>query len=125
MYRPTKNWSQASLNPEEREAFRQAAREQAKDEFNDYLDSNSLYCEENLKDLFRQYDLYDLYEDAFAESENAYVLYAQAYDPHVDPEESFKLMVEAMAVERRVRVYNEVIDEKEARLAAKNQNPER
>lgn len=121
MYQPKQNWCRASLIPEEREAFRQTAREQAKDAFNDYLVDNSFGSKEHWKELLRQYDLSELYEDAFAESENAHILFNQAYDPHVDPEESFKLMVEAMAVEERVRAYNEIIDEKEqAQSASKN-----
>lgn len=121
MYIPTQNWCRASLIPEEREAFRQTAREQAKEAFNEYLADIGLFYEEKWKELLRQYGLFELYEDAFAESENAHILFNQAYDPHVDPEESFKLMVEAMAIEERVRAYNEIIDEKEqAQSASKN-----
>lgn len=121
MYIPTQNWCRASLIPEEREAFRQTAREQAKEAFNDYLVDNGFGSREHWKEWLRQcLDVSQLYEDAFAESENAHILFNQAYDPHVDPEESFKLMVEAMAIEERVRAYNEIIDEKEALLAAKD-----
>lgn len=114
MYHPTQNYSKASLKPAEREAFKQAAQEQAKEAFNEYLADIGLFYEARLKELLRQYDITELHEDAFAESEEAHDLYMQAYDPHVDPETSFKLTVEAMAIEERVRLYNEVIEEKEA-----------
>lgn len=126
MYRPTKNWCQASLNPTEREAFKQAAREQATEAFNDYLVDNGFGSREHWKEWLRQcLNVTELHEDAFAESEEAYGLYMRAYDPHIDPETSFNLTVEAMAIEERVRAYNEIIDEKEAQLAAKSQNHER
>lgn len=125
MYLPTKNWCQASLNPTEREAFKQAAREQATEAFNDYLVDNGFGSREHWKEWLRQcLNVTELHEDAFAESEEAYGLYMRAYDPHIDPETSFNLTVEAMAIEERVRVYNEVLEEMEAadlvQLTAKN-----
>lgn len=120
MYRPTQNYRQASLNPDEREVFRQAAKLQAQEVFNKFLADIGLFYEEKWKGLLRQYDTTELYEDAFDESEDALDLYKRAGDPYTDPEESFKLMVEAMAIEERVRLYNEIIAEKEALLASKN-----
>lgn len=121
MYRPTQNYCQASLNTEEREAFRQAAKLQAQEEFNDYLVDNGFGSKEHMKEWLRQcLDVAELYEDAFDASEDALDLYKRAGDPYTDPEESFKLMVEAMAIEERVRLYNEIIAEKEALLASKN-----
>lgn len=111
MYIPAQNYSKASLNPAEREAFRQAAKLQAQEVFNRFLADIGLFYEEKWKGLLRQYDTTELYEDAFDESEVAQDLYNQAYDPHTDPETSFRLLADALAVEHLVRVYNEVIAE--------------
>ena len=111
MYIPTQNYSKASINPAEREAFRQAARKEAKERFNALLAEESFESEEQLKETLREYGEVELCERAYFIEEDADDLLERAGDPDISPETSFEFLVQSMVLEERLRVYDEVIEE--------------
>jgi hypothetical protein len=114
MYRPTQNYCQASLNPEEREAFRQAAKLQAQEEFNDYLVDNGFGSKEHMKEWLRQcLDVAELYEDAFDASEE----YDRAIDPNIEPDKSFKCLADCYLCQQMADIIHDVVGATSEHLA--------
>lgn len=111
MYIPTQNYSKASINPAEHEAFKQAAMKEAQERFNALLSEESFESEERLKETLREYGEVELYERAFLMESDADDLLERAGDPDISPETSFEFLVQSMVLEERLRVYDEVIKE--------------
>lgn len=111
MFQPAKNFHQTWMNMAEYTVFNQAARKEAKERFNALLAEESFESEEQLKETLREYGEVELCERAYFIEEDAADLLERAGDPDISPETSFEFLVQSMALEERLRVYDEVIEE--------------
>lgn len=112
MYRPTKNWCQASLIPEEREAFELAAQEASQERFVEGLHNEGFATAEEAKaHLLKLGEVRELDERCIMAAGFARNTRANAGKPDLYPEVSFMLLIDAYAIKKHIDVIRSAIKE--------------
>lgn len=112
MYIPTQNYSKASINPAEREAFELAAQEASHERFVEGLHNEGFVTAEEAKaHLLKLGEVRELDARCIMAAGFARNTRANAGKPDLYPEVSFRLLVDAYAIEKHIDVLRSAITE--------------
>lgn len=112
MYDPTENYYQVKSDPIKREAFELAAQEASHERFVEGLHNEGFDTAEEAKAwLLKLGEVRVLHERCIMAAGAAGSMQVSAGNPELDPEVSFRLLVDAYAIEKHIGVLKSAISE--------------